>query len=130
MNLITGEYPKYNPSLIAAKPRRQRGKQKEGSVVNACMRWLFLNGCYAWVNKTGGWKDSVTGRVIKYGLKGSSDIIAVRNGKLICVECKSASGRMEPEQKLFRDRIQEKGGIYILARSVDDLEKRKAEIMA
>jgi hypothetical protein len=113
----------------AAKPKT-RGKQKEGLVVNAAIRWLFAQGCYAWRNNTGGFKTA-SGRVVSYGLKGSADIVGVTpQGMFIAIECKSAKGRLTPEQRLFRDRIREKGGLYFVVKSVDDLEREVKPCLA
>lgn len=111
------------------KPYKPR-KQPEGMIVKACIQWLFAHGCYVWRNNSGGFRDK-RNRTVRFGHKGSADIIGVTaSGQFISVECKTAIGRLRPEQKLFRDRIQEKAGIFILARSTDDLEARKREIMA
>ncbi len=109
---------------------KRRGRQPEGLVVNACIKWLWAQGCFVWRNNTGALPDK-TGRKVHYGHKGSADIIGVNPyGKFIAVEAKSAKGRITPEQAIFRDRIEAKGGVYVLAKSIDDLEARKGEILA
>lgn len=52
---------------------------------------------------------------------GISDLCAVREGAVLWIECKSASGRLSPTQEQFRADIESHGGIYVVARSVDDL---------
>lgn len=71
-------------------------------------------------------------RVIKYGLPGSPDIIGVtpitvtaemvgrKIGVAIGVEVKTATGRQREQQKKFQSAFTDAGGVYILARSVDD----------
>lgn len=111
------------------KTPKRRGKQAEGLVVNACIKWLWANGCFVWRNNTGALPDKY-GRTIHYGHKGSADIIGVNpHGLFLAVEAKSAKGKLSPDQALFRDRVQAKQGVYVLARSTDDLEARKAEIL-
>lgn len=117
------EYKKLRPG-----PKKKPQKQNEGQVVNACMRWLFHHGVYCWRNNTGKLPDK-SGRWVSFGCRGSADILGVVNGKFIAVECKAGRNDLSAEQKLWRDRVQEKGGIYILARSTDDLEERAGDFL-
>jgi hypothetical protein len=73
-----------------------------------------------WVNKTDvAWtKDG--SRPISYGLKGSSDILGCVDGRMVCVEVKTATGRQRKEQVIFQAAIERAGGIYIIARSPEE----------
>lgn len=104
----------------------------ESQVVSACIRWLWFNGCFVWRNNTGGWRVPNTKRVIRYGFPGSGDIIGVNpHGRFISIECKSPDGNdPTPIQERFGSRVIENSGIYIVARSVDDLEAHKVEILS
>jgi len=96
----------------------------ETEVVNSCIRWLLLNGCFVWRNNTGAYK-SEGGRFIRYGCKGSPDIIGMTaSGRFIGVECKYGKGKLQGTQKAFGEKIVSHGGIYIVAYSIDDLEKQ------
>lgn len=109
----------------------------ESAVVAACIKWLYLHCCIAMRNNSGAFKDKYTrkdGSVGEYhvrlGRKGWSDVIACSpKGRFIEVEAKSADGKQSPEQKQHQAEVEQRGGIYILARSVDDLESRKIEIL-
>lgn len=57
----------------------------------------------------------------KYSLKGVSDFILLKNGKVYFIEAKAPKGVQSPEQKKFRAQVEEAGAVYILARSLDDL---------
>lgn len=108
--------------------RKKIGRQSipESQVVNACMRWLWHHGCFVWRNNTGGFKVPNSKRVVRYGKPGSADIIGVtKSGKFIAVECKSKKGILSPHQIAFKTDIVLHKGIYILARSIDDLEIMK-----
>lgn len=74
----------------------------------------------AWQNATGALKDA-TGRLIRYGLPGSSDIIAIIAGRFVGIEAKVGRDQQRPNQAAFATAVQRAGGIYILARSVDDV---------
>lgn len=71
----------------------------------------------AWPNNTGALK--VDGRMIRYGLPGSSDILACINGRLFGIEAKVAGDAWRPKQRTFADALNLAGGLYILARSTD-----------
>jgi len=70
-------------------------------------------------------------KMISYGRKGSADIsgIMVLDGRRLEIEIKTGTGRQEEDQKSFALMIEKHGGIYILARSVEqalaDLKKSK-----
>jgi putative heme degradation protein len=54
----------------------------------------------------------------KYSEKGTSDILGIWRGKMLCIEVKSATGRLRPEQKDFLDTMGRLGAITLLARSL------------
>ena len=58
-----------------------------------------------------------------YAMSGQSDILAVipPHGTLVGIEVKTKTGRQRPEQILFQKRLEAVGGVYILARSVEDV---------
>ena len=77
-------------------------------------------GCYVWRNNTGVARDG--GRYIRYGLKGSSDIIGVApDGHFIAVENKTGGKPMSKDQTAFFDRVQDKGGYVYVVESIDDI---------
>lgn len=85
--------------------------------------------CVLWRNGTGVARhtDERTGddRVVRYGLvKGGADLVGVLTvqgvGVFLAVEVKTPTGRLSPDQKLFGELVQRCGGVFIVARSVDD----------
>jgi hypothetical protein len=80
------------------------------------------NGIRIWKNNTG--MAFQRGRPIKFGLKGSSDIIGIlSDGTFLAIECKTGKARQSQHQKNFQKMIEQFGGIYILARSLNDVER-------
>ena len=73
------------------------------------------------------WRNSVgydEGHHVKYGLPGSADILGIlKGGRMICIEVKSATSRQSEQQVAFQRMIEAHGGLYILARSVSDVEQ-------
>ena len=55
---------------------------------------------------------------------GVTDLIAVRDGRVIFIELKTARGRQSDYQRKFQADLEAAGGEYVLCRGVDDLLKR------
>jgi hypothetical protein len=55
--------------------------------------------------------------------RGIPDRLICHHGKFIGLEVKARNGRLSPHQIQFRDRVEAAGGVYIEARSVDDIIK-------
>lgn len=73
-----------------------------------------------WRNNTGSIK-SEDGRFITFGLKGSADILGIlKGGRFLAIEVKGVTGRQSEQQKNFENMIKSFGGVYILARNIDD----------
>jgi len=94
---------------------------KHSDLVNQILLYLSPLGV-AWSNATGAVKTE--DRFLRYGLKGSSDILACIGGRFVGVEVKVGRDRQHPEQAKFERAIVNAGGVYILARSVDDVASR------
>lgn len=65
-----------------------------------------------------------TGRGVRAGVVGAPDIegIIAPYGRYIGIEVKSPTGRQRPEQVAYQRMTEAMGGIYILARSVADVD--------
>ncbi len=62
------------------------------------------------------------GRVVRFGLSGQADLTGILpNGLRLEIEVKSEFGRQTPEQRDYRHMIERFGGVYVLARSVEDV---------
>lgn len=65
-------------------------------------------------------------RVIKFGIPGQADLsgiirVAPCRGTRLEIETKTAVGRQSDQQRKFQAMIEDAGGIYVLARSVNDV---------
>lgn len=75
-----------------------------------------------WVNHTGVGLSQDGERFIQFGLKGSADITGIlKSGQRIEIEVKTGSGKQSEQQVRFQKMIEQFGGVYILARSVEDV---------
>jgi hypothetical protein len=54
--------------------------------------------------------------------KGLSDFTIIRDGEVIFLEIKRMNGKQSAYQKTFEHDIEEHGGRYFIARSLDDIE--------
>ena len=73
-----------------------------------------------------GWKlfDSADNRRVRKQLAGLPDLVCFRHGVTLLIEAKSATGRLEPSQLMFREIIKGHTGaslLYCVARGIDDL---------
>lgn len=76
--------------------------------------------CRVWRANTGAARTR-DGRLVRFGLKGQADILGLTTtGRFLAIECKSATGRLRPEQIAFCDMVERFGGLYIVARSAED----------
>lgn len=66
---------------------------------------------------------SRTGQVIRAGVPGQADISGILwpNGRRIEIETKSRKGKQREAQRRWQEMIEKMGGLYILARTLDDV---------
>ena len=80
--------------------------------------------CRVWKNATGTALSMDGRRVIKFGLPGASDILGIKwPGQFIAIEVKTGSGKQNPDQVAFQKMVESLGGVYVLARNIDDCIK-------
>ena len=95
----------------------------ESLVLSGCLQYLELRGIYHWRNNTGA-VQIAPGRFMRFGKKGSSDILGILpGGRLLCVECKAPDGRLSPEQKQFLADVQEIGALALIVRDWQELDE-------
>jgi hypothetical protein len=76
------------------------------------------------------------GHKIRFGVgnPGGADLIGIFRGRFLAIEVKTAAGRQSDDQRRFQQLVERRGGIYLLARSVDDalawLTRARQEIAA
>lgn len=93
---------------------------------------LYPNQIDVWRQNTGAAKYRSGGktRFIRFSIPGAADITGIlADGRRIEIEVKSPKGRQSRVQHRFQERIERKGGIYILARSVDDVMEALKEYL-
>lgn len=75
-----------------------------------------------WRQNTGVAKTLDGQRFIRFGVVGCADISGIIKGGIrLEIEVKKRTGKQRKQQKAFQAMITAMGGIYIVARSVDDV---------
>ena len=72
-----------------------------------------------YVESVGGFWSAVQGG--PYSKPGDPDIICCIDGRFVGIEAKTPTGRLSPMQITRGQEIEKAGGIFIVARSVDDV---------
>lgn len=67
-------------------------------------------------------KRNVFKRMVGFSMRGVADILGLMpDGRFLAIEVKTAKGKQSIYQKHFEDCVKKSNGIYILARSIDDV---------
>jgi hypothetical protein len=109
------------------KPRR---KAPENAVKKAVTNWLTLHGIPWDRQQAGALKvKAPTGReyYVHLAHEGASDIVACLPpyGRFVAIETKQAKGKQRGAQARYQHNIEKAGGIYVLAKNIDDLAPLK-----
>ncbi len=66
----------------------------------------------------------IGGRVVRFGITGQADLTGILpDGKRLEIEVKSPTGCQTPAQRAFEAMIEKFNGMYVLARSTDDVRR-------
>jgi hypothetical protein len=100
----------------------------ENRVKRECLDYLRLRHIYCWSNPSGAVRIR-PGRFMRFGKKGSSDILGILpGGRLLCAECKAPDrGRLSPEQKQFIADVQELRALALVVRGWNELDEALRE---
>jgi len=93
------------------RSRSGAAKQTEAEITRAIRGALKALGIFHWKQ----WQGPMSQP------KGVSDIIGIFEGKPLAIEIKTGRGRLSEYQQAFAETWQREGGIFIEARSVDDV---------
>lgn len=95
----------------------------EKATQKAILDWLTLTRTFHYRNNSGAFVSEYKGKrsFVKFGASGSPDIVVVKDGIYIGIEVKDTRGRLSESQVDFRDRLEKAGGLYLIARSLEDV---------
>lgn len=100
---------------------QSKSTRTESSILREILLYLGTRtDLRAWRSNSG----AALGRrgLVRFGVPGQADISGILvGGRRLEIEVKGPTGRMSDQQRKFRAMIECFGGLYILARSVDDV---------
>lgn len=100
---------------------------KESEVLRAVCEYLQAKRHFFWRNNsTGVQRTTADGKQFwttnKYSIKGGPDIIVITDGGYaVFLECKRPSGRLSPDQELFKRKCEVLGAEYYRITNIDQL---------
>ena len=95
----------------------------ENNLTRAILQLLTLRGWLVWRQNNAAVYNQSRRCYIFHGTPGVADILALRpGGQFWAIEVKAPKGRQSPAQAAFQAEVEKRCGIYILARSLDDVE--------
>lgn len=84
---------------------------RESELQEKCIEYLKKNDIY-YINKYGDGRSA----------KGCPDLLCCINGKFVAFELKVGNGKMKPDQRIHKVRIERSGGIHYTPRSLDEFK--------
>ncbi len=108
------------------KARRASRNSAHTPLVNAVVELLHRRGAVVWQNDSGAVYDPVRKCFRKSGKKrrGIADVIAcLTDGTFAAFEVKTGKAKLTDDQESFRDDVLRAGGLFVLVRSLSDVEE-------
>lgn len=92
--------------------------ETEKTISNALVSYLDARRMFYQRNNSGALLDR-NGRPVKFGSPGSPDFLLCIKGRFVGIEVKGPKGKQRPDQIEYEKRCFASGGIYYVARSID-----------
>lgn len=112
----------------ARSPRTKPQPGPESSILAAVFKFLSIHPSVGWVRRmnTGAMEigSGASRRFVRFGFPGCSDILGqMRDGRLLAIEVKAATGRVSEHQERFLRAVANFGGVSGVARTLEDVEQ-------
>lgn len=102
--------------------RSRRNGKPEAAALCEVLKALRHHPLVAWAERQNSGAIKVGARFVRFGWRGCSDVLGqLKDGRLLACEVKAKRGRLRPEQREFLDRVQQFGGVGIVARNANDV---------
>jgi len=106
---------------LEQQPKRSHDHPEAAALVEV-LKALRAHPAIAWCERMNSGAAKVGSRFIRFGWPGCPDVLGqLRDGRLLGVEVKSATGKLRPEQTIFLERIRAAGGVAFMARDCRDV---------
>ena len=101
-------------------------QQSEQSIQNAIMRYLAMHDGVRVFRQNVGAAKLRGHNMVKFGTPGQGDLRMIVSplGRLVEIEVKTPKGQQSTPQRNYQRMLEAHGGIYILARCVEDVWRR------
>ena len=110
------------PAGVEACAAMARLYSPESDVLKATLGTLSVHPRVAWAARINSGAFEVEGRYIESAFRGCSDVLGMlKGGRLLAVECKSTRGALSADQEAFGAAVAGNGGLFVVARSIDDV---------
>lgn len=95
----------------------------EHDVQSAVIRYLAYNGFFVWRNNSGMVRQAYKGkqRMIRLGIAGMPDVLAVKDGQLYAFEIKLPKNKPTPLQLRRHEELTQHGAKVFVTHSLDEL---------
>ena|SRR3990167_11558175 len=99
---------------------------KEKDIQRTILDYLLLKRIFHWRNNTGAFASEYKGKksFIRFGALGSPDIFILIQGIIYACEVKNEKGKQSDGQKAFQQGFEKAGGVYFIARTLEDVIKK------
>jgi hypothetical protein len=112
--------------------RLKAPEPSEAIVMRAVLKYLRLRkDRVAWVERLNSgagqlaFADGARSQWMRFAWRGAPDLLGqMTDGRILCVETKSPSGRLRPDQEMFLATVRNQGGVAFVARSIDDVKEQ------
>ncbi|HSY52436.1 MAG TPA: hypothetical protein VLC46_26785 [Thermoanaerobaculia bacterium] len=95
--------------------------QKESEIQRLILDWLDAKRIFHYRQNSGAFKEGT--RFVRFGAVGAPDIVAVVKGTYVGIEVKAPRGHQTSSQRDFEAMLRMAGGVYVLARSLEEVEQ-------
>jgi hypothetical protein len=92
----------------------------EQAIMNSIIQYLSIKGHLVFRMNSGAMK--LEKRFMRFGAPGMADLLWLHEGRAIWIEVKTPIGRMSDLQHAFKDDVEKAGCLYLVARSLEDVE--------
>ena len=98
--------------------------ENERDILKSILQFLAVKKIFCWRNNVGATVSKYKGvtRFIRYGYKGSSDVLGILpDGRFFAIEVKRKGNKTTEAQDIFLDEIKKNNGFAMVAYSIDDV---------
>lgn len=100
-----------------------RSEKPETAIQSMLMEHLALRRVFHYRQNSGAIWDGKTNRPIRLAPKGSSDIVAIVDGRYVALEVKRRGRNQDADQIAWQKAVEAAGGFYFVVREPGDIDR-------